>query len=1065
MSQRLIYPVVSMCLRMMNRSWAFLCFALLICVSAANLPAQTTNATINGQITDPKGGVVPGTEVHAVNIDTNVVYPTKTNGSGIYAIPALPPGRYRLVVLKDGFKEINKTGITLHVQDTLEQNFSLEVGSTSESITVSGSGNVINTTDASVSTVVDRQFVENMPLNGRSLQSLIALTPGVVQTPLTYGSSPGDSGEFSVNGQRTEANYYTVDGVSANVGVSENGTFAAGSAGLLPSQTALGTTQSMASIDALQEFRIDTSTYAAEYGRTPGGQISLQTRSGTNELHGTLSDYFRNDALDANNWFNDHTTPITAKTAERQNDFGGTLGGPVYLPHLYDGRQRTFFFYSYEGLRLAVPTAATTTEVPDAYLRQTAPSEMDPIINAFPVSNGSEVSGVTGLAYFTGAYSLPSSLDTNSARIDHSLGSKTHIFGRFSNSTSSTNSRASTDLANVNAVNSTDRSITAGVTRATGSHATNEARFNYTWTQLGATDGIDSYGGAQPATLSDYLSSSAPPYSIFAAFLEFGSLPGMNVDLQQMSQTQWNLVDTQQIVFGHHSVKVGIDYRRVMSTQDSDQFGADLVYFSASEIQYNSTGFDILISDGLKSPKPIFTNYSAFIQDEWKVNTRNTLSLGLRWDVNPPPTNGNGRIPPVLDQITNLATATLAPAGTPEWNTYYAGLAPRIGFATQLNNRSGRETILRVGIGNFFDSGNAQAAIGFTGLGFGTYQVGSSLSFPLAAPVYNLPAPSTAVPYNATVVGYDRNLKLPYTLHWNLSLEQSLGESRSLTVGYVASAGRRLLAGVFQDPEAVNPAFSIGDGAYIIQNGSWSNYQSLQAQFQQHLSHGLQVLASMTWSHSIDNLSNNFISFTPLLKGDSDFDVRQNFQAAVTYAVPSIGKSSLLVDALSKGWAIDLRDFLRTAAPVDIYGNVFYASNGTEYYSRPNIVPEQPFYLYGSRNVIPGGKEINLGAFTAASNGLGDAPRNFLRGFGSNEIDMALRREFGLTKRAKIQFRVEAFNVLNDPNFGAIYNSTVYGPAQFGQAYNTLNESLKGQSSLYAQGGPRSLQLALKVLF
>lgn len=1041
-------------------------FLLLLILCASTLAsAQSTDATLSGVVFDPAGQVITGADIEILNEATGVQYSGKTNNAGIYTVSILPPGQYRIQVSKVGFKTLIKPGIVLNVQSALALNFTLPIGAASESITVQAGASRINTTDASVSTIVDRQFVENMPLNGRSLQSLIALAPGVVQTPLAYGSSPGDSGEFSVNGQRTEANYYTVDGVSANVGVSENGTFAAGSAGLLPSQTALGTTQSMVSVDALQEFRIDTSTYSAEYGRTPGGQISLETRSGTNELHGTLSNYFRNDALDANNWFNDHTAPVTPKTAERQNDFGGTLGGPVYLPHLYDGRQRTFFFYSYEGLRLAVPTAATTTEVPDAYLRQTAPPELNPVIDGFPISNGSEVSGVTGLAYFTGAYSLPSSLDTNSVRIDHSDGSKTHLFARFSNSTSSTNSRASTDLANVNAVNSTDRSITAGLTRATGSHATNEARFNYTWTQLGATDGIDSYGGAEPATLGDYLSSPAPRYSIFAAFLEFGSRPGMNVDLQQMSQTQWNFVDTQQFVFGHHSVKAGFDFRRVMSTQDADQFGADMVYFDASEIQNNSTGFAILISDGAKSPKPIFTNYSAFVEDEWKVNTRNTLSLGLRWDVNPPPTNGDGRIPPVLDQITNLATATLVPEGTPEWNTYYAGLAPRIGFATQLNDKSGRETILRVGIGNFFDSGNAQAAIGFTGLGFGTYQVGSGLSFPFAASVYDLPAPSTAIPYNATVVAYDRNLKLPYTLHWNVSLEQALGESRSLTVGYVASAGRRLLSGVFQDPEAVNPDFSVGDGVYIIRNGSWSNYQSLQAQFQQHLMHGLQVLASMTWSHSIDNLSNNFISFTPLLKSDSDFDVRQNFQAAVTYAVPTIGKSRLLVDALSRGWAIDLRDFFRTAAPVDIYGDVFYASNGTEYYSRPNIVPGQPFYLYGSRDVIPGGKEINLDAFAAASNGLGDAPRNFLRGFGANEIDMALRREFGLIGRAKIQFRAEAFNVLNDPNFGAIYNSTIYGPGQFGQAYNTLNESLKDQSSLYAQGGPRSIQLALKILF
>ena len=173
----------------------------------------------------------------------------------------------------------------------------------------------------------------------------------------------------------------------------------------------------------------------------------------------------------------------------------------------------------------------------------------------------------------------------------------------------------------------------------------------------------------------------------------------------------------------------------------------------------------------------------------------------------------------------------------------------------------------------------------------------------------------------------------------------------------------------------------------------------------------------------------------------------------------------MLVGAITKGWAVDLRDSLRTAEPVDIYGDLYYASNGVQYYSRPNVVPGVPFYVYGSHDVIPGGKEININAFTSVSGASGDAPRNFLRGFGANEIDLALRREFDLTQRLKMQFRAEAFNLLNDPNFGAVYNTTDYGPTQFGQAYNTLNESLKDQSSLYAQGGPRSLQLALKFLF
>jgi hypothetical protein len=262
----------------------------------------------------------------------------------------------------------------------------------------------------------------------------------------------------------------------------------------------------------------------------------------------------------------------------------------------------------------------------------------------------------------------------------------------------------------------------------------------------------------------------------------------------------------------------------------------------------------------------------------------------------------------------------------------------------------------------------------------------------------------------------------------------------------------------------VNPAFSEGNGVYIIQNGSWSNYHSLQAQFEQRLNHGLQFLASMTWSHSIDNVSNSFISYEPLLKGDSDFDVRLNFQTALTYSVPTLSSRGIL-GSMSANWALDLRSFSRTAAPVDVYGSAYIASNGTQQYSRPNLISGEPLYLNGSRSEIPGGRKINFDAFQAVTSSLGNAPRNFLRGFGSNEIDLALRRQFDLFETVKAQLRVEAFNVLNHPSFGAIYNTLDSGPNQFGQAYNTLNVGLLNQSSLYEQGGPRSLQFALKLLF
>ena len=1039
-----------------------LCLLCVLFMALSSL-AQSTDATISGVVVDPSGKVVPEVDIAIVNDSTGLRYSSKTNGDGIYAVPILPPGEYRVQVSKIGFKTIIKPGIILNVQSAMALNFTLPIGAATESITVEAGSSPMNTSDASVSTVIDQKFVANMPLNGRSLQSLISLAPGVVQTPLSYGSSPGNSGEFSINGQRTEANYYTVDGVSANVGVGNNGTYTAGASGLLPNQTALGTTQSMVSIDALREFRINTSTYSAEYGRTPGGQISLESRSGTEELHGTLSDYFRNDALDANNWFNDHTMPFTAKTAERQNDFGGTVGGPVYLPGLYDGRHRTFFFYSYEGLRLTEPTPATTTEVPDTTLRQTAPAGLQMLINGFPVPNGPEVEGAEGLAYFTGAYSVPSALDTNSVRVDHAIRTGTNIFVRYSNSTSFTHSRSSSNLAQLSSQRFVTRSLTAGLTHAFSDRSANEARYNYSWTATDSSAMIDSFGGAEPGALNTYI-PSAPQYSQLAWFLFFGTSPATDLATSKFGQTQANLIDTQQFTIGKHSVKIGIDYRRLETTQNTNQLFIASFYYTPQEVAANSAGFGFAQTYGPAPAEPIYTNFSAFAQDEWKLTARSTLSLGLRWDVNPPPSNGNGRIPPVLDQVTDLSTAALAPEGTPEWNTDDAGLAPRIGFASQLSTRSGFETILRAGIGDFYDTGSTLSAIGFTSLGFGSMQTYPNLSFPLAASIYQLPAPSTAAPYNQTAVGYERNLKLPYTLEWNVSLEQALGKSRTFTLGYVASAGRRLTVGLFEDPQATNPTFSLGNGVYVIENGSWANYNSLQAQFQQHLTHGLQLLASMTWSHSIDNLSTNFVSYQPLLKANSDFDIRNNFQIAATYDVPAIDSGGVL-RAITNGWSVDVRAFFRTAEPVDVYGDLYIAPNGTEQYSRPNLVPQTPLYVYGPRNEIPGGRAININAFQSLSGAVGNSPRNVAQGFGANEIDFAFRRQFKISRRVQLLCRAEAFNILNHPNFGAIYNTTDYGPSQFGQAYNTLNVGLANQNPLYQQGGPRSLQLALKVLF
>src|SRR6202161_3804578 len=276
-------------------------FAMWITLFPGCILAQSPNGIINGLVIDPSGSVIAGAEIRVVNDATSVQYTGKTNGEGIYVVTNLPPGSYRLQVSKIGFKTLIKPDIILNVQDSLAINFTLPVGAVSEIVTVTGGAPLMNTVSGSVSTVIDRNFVQSLPLNGRSFNTLLQLTPGVVIAPVPpNGSSPG---QFSIAGQRTDANNFTVDGVSANFGVSSTLSPGGSGTGTAQAFSALGGTSSLVSVEALQEFRIETSSFAPEFGRSPGGQVMLTTRSGTNDFHGAVYEYFRNNVLAANDWF------------------------------------------------------------------------------------------------------------------------------------------------------------------------------------------------------------------------------------------------------------------------------------------------------------------------------------------------------------------------------------------------------------------------------------------------------------------------------------------------------------------------------------------------------------------------------------------------------------------------------------------------------------------------------------------------------------------------------------------------------------------------------------------
>jgi hypothetical protein len=342
---------------------------LLITISAFSIPnfAQSATASLSGTVTDEKGAVVSGANVTITNPATNFQKTATTDASGKFFLPQLPPATYVLKVENSGFSPTEVKNIELNVNDQRTLNIELKVGTVGGTVQVTDEPALLDET-SSVGTTVNRQFVQNLPLNGRSFQSLFELTPGVVLTP----SGEGGQGQFSVNGQRTNANYVTVDGVSANVSAAVGNSLGQNATGSVPGFAATGGTNNLVSVDALQEFKIQTSTYAPEFGRTPGAQVSIVTRGGTNNFRGSVFEYFRNEKLDANDWFANRNGFKRAPL--RQNNFGGVLGGRII-------KDKTFFFFSYEGLRLQQPQQKLFF-VPSDTIRNTASAGLRPLIQA-----------------------------------------------------------------------------------------------------------------------------------------------------------------------------------------------------------------------------------------------------------------------------------------------------------------------------------------------------------------------------------------------------------------------------------------------------------------------------------------------------------------------------------------------------------------------------------------------------------------------------------------------------------------------------------------------------------
>lgn len=1045
--------------------------------------SQSTNADLNGTVIDEQDAVIVGATIKIVDKSKAFEQTRLTDNDGYFIFSHLVPGEYVLTAEQNGFNT-SRSNVILNVNDRSSIKIQLKVAEAGAVVEVNDAGALVDET-STVKTVVDRQFIENQPLNGRSFQTLVELSPGVIITP----SSLTVAGQFSVNGQRAGSNYLTVDGVSGNFGSTASVTLYETAGGGVPAYSALGSTTSLASVDAVQEFSIQTSTYAPEFGRQPGAQISLLTRSGTNRYSGSLFTFFRDKIFDANNFFNNSNN--LDRPAVRQYNYGFTFGGA--LPFLNfgeggavttSGKDRTFFFLSYEGLRARQPFTTIPLRVPSIAARQNATGVLRDVLNAFPLPTGAAFADAPNEAPFIATFSNPSKLDAGSVRIDHKINDNFSFFGRYNYAPSQDDQRARFCAAScVARLDYKTQTFTIGATNIFSSKLINDLRVNFSRSRVNQSYFLDDFGGTiVPPASSIYPSFTTGEQGYFYLQVDADGDNTLSDGLfSDNNQRQFNIVEALSYNSGAHTLKFGIDFRRLSPRSNGGSYKRSFTYSNApTGSSTSATGITRLATNtaannfSIVAPdvilEPVYDNVSIYAQDKWRISPRLTLTYGLRYEINPAPSEADGNEPVTVLPFDVAANARLAPSGTRFYETTYNNFAPRIGAAYQ--PFADGKTVIRGGFGVFYDLG-----YGFTGTAFSTGLFPYARNLTSSNVVFGTSAASAQAPPNSPTLriprlfGYSQDFKLPYTLQYNAAIEHLLTANDTISISYVGARAQRL--GRATSYRNVNARINRLD---FVTNDGESDYNALQAQYQRRLTRGFQALASYTFAKSLDNVSdesqNNFVAPTVRLDPDLDrapssFDVRHAFNAAISYEIPS-PFSDGFAKKLFGGFGIDGIFRARTATPVNVLTGRDPLGLGFTTVVRPDLVAGQPLYI--EDETLPGGRRFNPAAFDASfaigANSQarqGTLGRNVLRGFGVSQTDLAVRRNFGLTETAALQFRVDVFNLFNQANFAN--PSGILTSGNFGRATQTLNRSLGGLGSIYQIGGPRSVQFAAKLQF
>ncbi len=1019
-------------------------------------------ATLSGGITDASDAAIPGPQLTLANQRSGAAYNITADQHGMFVFDSVRPDDYSLTVSKPGFTTLVVDRVELRVRERQSVLLRLTATTPAQKVsTIPGRGEPI-TMDTSTPFVVSQRDFRSLPLNAHDIESLVVLAPGVISP----ADVRGGVNDVSVNGQRSSSNTYTLDNVPVAYPIAAWTNGAAQAGGVDPTM-AIGSdaaalaggaaTYAPIPLDDVQDTRVQTTSYSPEFGSTPGGQVSILSRAGGVNFHGSAYEYLRPSSLDANQWFANQAGLLRLNT--HQNRYGGALGGPV--------GSNTFFFLAYEGLDLQSPNT-WNGPVPDVATRQTATAAEQPFLNAFPLPNGASVGN--GASLYTAEFIDPLKTQSGSLRLDHDFARNRTVFFRYSYTHADGSARGEgMNLPNMlTSSNSNFQSLTAGLISRPNSSAVNDLRASYSIFRSDSSSTMDSLGGATPLDTSTLF-----PAGINAANGSFDVLAwGLGEygvgERSKYHQEQLNVSDTITMLAGTHQYKFGVATSRIMPTMYQLPYTAQVLFDGLFPGNpgglLSGSANNALVSSNMPEVKPLYYDLSAFGQDTWTIIPDLTVTFGVRWEVDPAPEVRSGPRP--LSQTGNVVGPLTS--NNPVYTTQWLNVAPRFGLAYRLFDTPGHETVLRAGAGVFFDTSYGAVNNVFTGAPYSSKSVLISPALPLTTA--NLTAPAIdAFPYG-WVSTTDSNLAAPRVLEYSVTVDHNFGDNQLFSLGYVTNSGTNLPTYLMSAPSTTGYYEFYSN----ISSGATSKYRGLQAQFRRRFVSGLQIQASYTYSHATDEVSNAiplpgaFGNISNFVSTDSDFDVRHNFTTAGSYGIPSGGPRALR--ALIGDWYIDWNATARTGLPFNITGVTPTTLDGSTDTPYAIVNPEylSSFPLYLSNPGAPGGRVLNPAAFgIVPAYQTGDLGRNTLRGRGAWQIDAAIRKQIRLSESLNIQLSARAYNIFNHPSFAnpsAAIGANFSSPG-FGYVTQMLNQTSGDATSSYALGGARTMEFMVRLQF